>query len=110
MDENEASIRIPDVYEVTIKFTSLLPNNFNNFLFNYATSGDIYSDARDSIWAHRDSIYTDFANALTSDLEAVKTKSEEIAKTKNDQAQQKQSKSESPGDKTVEVEVEIPGD
>jgi len=29
-------IRVPDVYKVELKFTSLLPNNFNNFLFMYA--------------------------------------------------------------------------
>ena len=30
-------IRIPDIYDVHLTFTSLLPNNFNNFLFaNYA--------------------------------------------------------------------------
>ena len=30
-------IRIPDIYDVHMTFTSLLPNNFNNFLFaNYA--------------------------------------------------------------------------
>lgn len=29
-------VKIPDVYEVEMKFTSLLPQNFNNFLFTYS--------------------------------------------------------------------------
>ena len=29
-------IKIPDVYRVELKFKSLLPANFNNFLFSYA--------------------------------------------------------------------------
>ena len=36
IQDNEL-IRIPDIYDVHMTFTSLLPNNFNNFLFaNYA--------------------------------------------------------------------------
>ena len=36
LSENEL-VRIPDIYDVHMTFTSLLPNNFNNFLFaNYA--------------------------------------------------------------------------
>ena len=29
-------IKIPDVYKVDMKFTSLLPANFNNYIFTYA--------------------------------------------------------------------------
>ena len=33
---NNKLIKIPDVYRVKMKFQSLLPANFNNFIFNYA--------------------------------------------------------------------------
>ena len=33
---NYKLIKIPDVYKVSLKFTSLLPSNFNTFLFNYS--------------------------------------------------------------------------
>lgn len=33
-------IKIPDVYKVELKFTSLLPANFNTFLFNYAENAN----------------------------------------------------------------------
>ena len=32
---NFDNIRIPDQYNVKMTFTSLLPNNFNNFLYSY---------------------------------------------------------------------------
>jgi hypothetical protein len=46
-------IKVPDVYEVEMKFTSLLPQNFNNYLFTYSqnntmeteyASGSIYQE------------------------------------------------------------------
>lgn len=33
---NNKLIKIPDVYHVSLNFQSLLPANFNNFIFNYA--------------------------------------------------------------------------
>lgn len=33
---NNRLIKIPDVYRVTLQFQSLLPANFNNYIFNYA--------------------------------------------------------------------------
>lgn len=64
-------VRVPDVYDITIKFTSLLPNNFNNFMFNYARKGkDIYSD--ESCLGHQDSAFTKFSNALGEDLKTVR--------------------------------------
>ena len=30
------TIKIPDVYRVSLKFKSLLPANFNNYIFSYA--------------------------------------------------------------------------
>lgn len=32
---NKRQIKIPDVYDVTMKFQSLLPQNFNTFVFNF---------------------------------------------------------------------------
>lgn len=29
-------IKVPDIYKVTMKFQSLLPDNFNNYIFNFA--------------------------------------------------------------------------
>ena len=34
--KNNRLIKIPDVYRVTLQFQSLLPANFNNYIFNYA--------------------------------------------------------------------------
>lgn len=37
-------IKIPDVYELHLSFKSLLPNTFNNFIFQYAFNSDITLD------------------------------------------------------------------
>jgi hypothetical protein len=37
-------ISIPDIYTITLSFKSLLPNNFNNFMYHY-----IYADTYDII-------------------------------------------------------------
>ncbi len=34
-------IKIPDAYKVTLRFQSLLPANFNNYLYSYASNQDI---------------------------------------------------------------------
>lgn len=38
---SEKEIKIPDVYKVSMKFTSLMPANFNNYIFNYANNLNI---------------------------------------------------------------------
>ena len=35
---NNKIIKIPDVYHVSLRFQSLLPANFNNFIFNYSAN------------------------------------------------------------------------
>ena len=35
-------IKIPDIYEITMHFKSLLPNNFNNFIFQFSNNANIY--------------------------------------------------------------------
>ena len=42
-------IRIPDVYEVTIAFKSLFPENVNNYLYRYAVNGKLVPDGGDSL-------------------------------------------------------------
>jgi hypothetical protein len=37
----EDLIKIPDIYKVTCSFTSLLPNNFNNYLYSYYNNSTI---------------------------------------------------------------------
>ena len=36
-------IKIPDIYELHLSFKSLLPNTFNNFIFQYALNSNIQS-------------------------------------------------------------------
>ena len=38
-------IKIPDAYKVTLRFQSLLPANFNNYLYSYASNLDIKMEA-----------------------------------------------------------------
>lgn len=38
-------IRIPDVYELTMKFTSMLPDSFNQYLMSFAINNNIVSTA-----------------------------------------------------------------
>lgn len=34
-------VRIPDIYEVTLNFTSLLPHNLNNYLFMFIANKNL---------------------------------------------------------------------
>lgn len=34
---NYRNIKIPDIYEITLNFQSLLPDNFNNYLMQYSS-------------------------------------------------------------------------
>ena len=34
-------IKIPDIYELHLTFKSLLPNTFNNFIFQYALNDNV---------------------------------------------------------------------
>ncbi len=52
---NNNSVKIPDVYEVTLNFTSLLPDNFNQYLFQYAmknsiTRSSVVGEYREESW------------------------------------------------------------
>lgn len=37
-------IKIPDVYHVDMEFKSLLPDTFNNYLYNYSSSNIVKDD------------------------------------------------------------------
>lgn len=49
---NNKNVKIPDVYEVTLNFTSLLPDNFNQYLFQYAMKNSIArsNGSREESW------------------------------------------------------------
>ena len=49
-------IKIPDSYEVELKFNSLLPDNYNTFLFNYYNNISIAKNLK----VYRDSIVNNF--------------------------------------------------
>ena len=74
---NNDLIRIPDIYDVHLTFTSLLPNNFNNFLFaNYAnqtikTTEKIYQES------FLNPIANNLGNILSGYWEAAKNKAAE---------------------------------
>lgn len=47
-------IKIPDVYHVTMSFQSLLPANFNNYLFNYAENSCHVTQYADHVYDSSD--------------------------------------------------------
>ena len=47
---NNKLIKIPDVYRVSLQFQSLLPANFNNFIFNYAENASHMTKYKDHIY------------------------------------------------------------
>lgn len=57
--ENEF-VSIPDIYDVELSFTSMLPNNFNNFLYVYAGNPDIMKSDK----GYQGNIVVDFIEAL----------------------------------------------
>lgn len=57
--ENEL-VSIPDIYDVELSFTSMLPNNFNNFLYVYAGNPDIMKSDK----GYQGNIVVDFIKAL----------------------------------------------
>ena len=75
-------IRIPDIYDVHLTFTSLLPNNFNNFLFaNYANQ-KIYNFNYTGKKAYQESFLNPVANKLGKITQEIWNKT-----TSNEQAE-----------------------
>lgn len=63
-------IKIPDVYHVQLKFQSLLPANFNNFIYNYSSNNNITQDK--SKFGYYDGAGENaFNNAMTNFFNAV---------------------------------------
>lgn len=59
---NYRNIKIPDIYEITLNFQSLLPDNFNNYLMQYSSFDNmlveppVYSQLFEPIKREMDSI------------------------------------------------------
>lgn len=43
-------IKIPDIYKVTLSFESMLPANFNNYLFTYAENRNHITEYKNSVY------------------------------------------------------------
>ena len=56
---NTLTIKIPDVYDVSMKFQSLLPQNFNTFIYNFAQQ-----DMMTMATAKQESGFTRLTNAI----------------------------------------------
>ena len=59
-------IKIPDIYEVTMKFASILPADFNGFLYSYVANNNIISDYDST--ARDNGVMASVVNAATTDL------------------------------------------
>lgn len=59
-------VKIPDVYTVEMKFKSLIPANFNTFLYNYSRNSDmkLYTNKN----AYQPSVIGSALSSITSDL------------------------------------------
>lgn len=66
--KNNKLIKIPDVYHVNLKFKSLLPANFNNYVYTYAANGNVleYNTTNDT-----ESLKDNFTNAIAKYVERV---------------------------------------
>lgn len=59
-------IKIPDIYEVTLSFESLLPGDFNNYLYTYIANNNIIDDYKGKVW--EESLMGSIVTAATTDL------------------------------------------
>ena len=63
------NIRIPDVYECHLTFTSLLPNNFNNFLYSYYMNSQMKVLSNTEL--HTGGVFNSAANRLAKNLQTI---------------------------------------
>lgn len=78
-------IRIPDVYTITLKFKSLIPQNFNNFLFNYSRNCNMEQYKNKP--AHQESVFADVLSGIKSELSSiVETKLKSESEQKQEEA------------------------
>ena len=92
-------VKIPDVYTVEMTFTSLIPENFNNFLFNYSRNSgmELYVNKD----AHHPSVIGEILGSIKTDLsEEVKNVIEkgnkDIAKIRAEEEKNKNNKENKP--------------
>ena len=80
-------IKLPDAYEVTMKFQSILPANFNQFLYTYSQNNDHLDNYKDNVYDSSDlaTILTqplaDFTGELAAYMESDAYKSEDEGST-----------------------------
>lgn len=61
---NDKIIKIPDIYHVSLKFQSLLPANFNNFIFTYSSNNNIVNQ-KDKFGFYEGEATKGFEGAIT---------------------------------------------
>ena len=59
-------VKTPDVYTVEMTFTSLIPANFNNFMFNYSKNSSIENYTNQE--AHQPSVIGEILGSIKTDL------------------------------------------
>lgn len=59
-------IKIPDVYEVTLSFESVIPADFNNFLYTYVANNNIIADYDQKV--RENGMMSTIVTAATTDL------------------------------------------
>lgn len=62
-------IKIPDAYDVTLNFASRLPQNFNNFLYNYSRNGNMYEEYRNQP-SHQASVIGGVLDKIKEDVKS----------------------------------------
>ena len=64
---NDNTVRIPDVYEVTLTFKSLLPDVFNDFLLQFAmSSNDIFDHVE-----KEEGVFEEYAGNIKDKVERI---------------------------------------
>lgn len=73
-------IKIPDVYELNMTFKSLLPNNFNQYLFRFAANNNVIDHQKRQEAFYMDK---DFVNYVNDTIEAIKSDASDAAQAEN---------------------------
>jgi len=72
-------IRIPDIYRLKLNFTTLIPMNFNNYLYGYSQNLDMV-EYMNNHGIHQDSVRENFINNNVKDFAKKVTDAWENAK------------------------------
>lgn len=73
-DELKNYIKIPDIYNVELKFKSLLPDTFNNYIFQYIKNNNIINEYSENVRQNENlssvftSMFKDVDSTLSTDL------------------------------------------